>query len=47
MKFGPVPVAEAEGAIAVHSIRQAGLVGVSGASGDMRESPAREAADPA
>ena len=26
MKFGPVPVAEAEGAIAVHSIRQAGLV---------------------
>jgi molybdenum cofactor cytidylyltransferase len=26
MKFGPVPVAEAEGAIAVHSIRQSGLV---------------------
>jgi molybdenum cofactor cytidylyltransferase len=26
MKFGPVPVAEAEGAIAVHSIRQTGLV---------------------
>jgi len=26
MKFGPVPVAEAEGGIAVHSIRKAGLV---------------------
>ena len=26
MKFGPVPVGEAEGGIAVHSIRQAGLV---------------------
>ena len=26
MKFGPVPIAEAAGAIAVHSIRQSGLV---------------------
>ncbi len=26
MKFGPVPIAQAEGAIAVHSIRQSGLV---------------------
>jgi len=26
MKFGPVPVGEAEGGIAVHSIRKAGLV---------------------
>ena len=26
MKFGPVPVGEAEGGIAVHSIRQAGVV---------------------
>jgi molybdenum cofactor cytidylyltransferase len=26
MRFGPVPVGEAEGGIAVHSIRQGGLV---------------------
>jgi molybdenum cofactor cytidylyltransferase len=26
MKFGAVPIAEAEGAVAVHSIRKSGLV---------------------
>ena len=45
MKFGPVPVAEAEGGIAVHSIRQGGLVLKKGTVIGAAEVAALQAAD--
>ena len=45
MKFGAVPVAEAEGGIAVHSIRQAGLVLKKGTLIGKAEVAALKAAD--